>query len=168
MFLIRNIKVSVKVQALILNNALSVLENNNIKTKEYGNFITFKTNNYTFVLFRTGKLKETHVNITQIPDFTSINKAINCLEQLIKCNVISYVVDNIIATSDLKRSLSLQTVITHKKFKRMKYNNEVFPGLFVKFIKGTIILFHTGKIVIVGCKSISDIQWILNAIHAKI
>lgn len=168
MFLIRNIKVSVKVEALILNNALSSLKNNQVLSKEFGNFITFKHNNYTFVLFKTGKNKESHINITQISNFDSINKAIDCLIKLINCTVNSYSIDNIIATSDLNKSISLSTIIKNKRFERIKYNNEIFPGLFIKFNQGTVIIFHSGKIVLVGCKSIENIEWLMSTIYANI
>lgn len=168
MFLVRNIKVSVKVRALVLNNALMQLYNNNIICKQFGNFISFKSNNYTFVLFKRGRKKETHVNITQIPNFQSIHKAIEVLVRLIGCVVINYVIDNIIATSDIKRSICLQKIVDERKFKKIKYNSEIFPGLFLKFTKGTSILFHSGKIVIVGSKSIENIKWILEIVHANI
>lgn len=168
MFRIRNIKVSVKVNALILNNALSYLKSNQILVKEFCNFITFKSNSFTFILFKTGKAKQTHINITQIKDLTSINKAIDCLNNLIKCTVINYTVDNIIATSDLHKPICLSDVINGKKFDRVKYNNEVFPGLFIKFNEGTIILFHSGKIVIVGCKSVKHIECLMNIVHVNI
>jgi TATA-box binding protein (TBP) (component of TFIID and TFIIIB) len=168
MFLIRNIKVSVKVNAVILNNALGNLKSNNIITKEFCNFITFKSNSFTYILFKTGKAKDTHINITQIKDFSLINVAINCLINLIKCTVISYSVDNIIATSDLLKPVCLTEIIKRKKFQKVKYNNEVFPGLFIKFNKGTIIVFHSGKIVIVGCKSVKDIECLMNFLHVNI
>ena len=168
MFLIRNIKVSVKVRALVLDNALSRLINKGIKTKVFSNFITFKTKHYTFVLFKSGQKKQTHVNITQIPKFSSIAKAITSLRRLLHCKVLSHTVDNIIATSDLKRTVSLKRLIQEKKFQRTKYNNEIFPGLFIKFWNGTVIVFHTGKIVIVGCKSKKSIKWILQKLIAHI
>lgn len=167
MFLIRNIKISVKVQALTLNNALSILKNKSIITREFGNFFSFKSNNYTFVIFKRGKQENNHINITQIPNFYSINKAINCLISLINCRVCHYVIDNIIATSDLHKSISLDSLIKSKRFKRVKYNSEIFPGLFIKFRQGTTIIFHSGKLVIVGCKSIDKIECILNTIHAN-
>lgn len=168
MFLIRNIKVSVKVNPIILNNALAQLKSEKINTKEFCNFITFKTNNYTFIIFKTGKAKDTHINITQIKDFCHIDLAINCLINLIKCTVISYTVDNIIATSDLLKSVCLSEIIEKNIFQKVKYNNEVFPGLFLKFKQGTIIVFHSGKVVIVGCKLVKDIECLMNILHAHI
>jgi len=165
---VRNIKVSVKVKALVLNNALMQLQRNNISTKQFGNFISFKAENFTFILFKRGLKKETHVNITQIANFQSIHRAIEVLVKLIECVVIHYVIDNIIATSDFHRNISLQKIVELRQFKKIKYNSEVFPGLFLKFNRGTIILFHSGKTVIVGCKSIEDIEWILQMVHVNI
>lgn len=168
MFLIRNIKVSVKVKALVLDNALKRLINKGIQAKVFSNFITFKTKHYTFVIFKSGQKNQNHVNITQIPNFSSITKAIASLIKLLHCQVLSHTVDNIIATSDLKRRVSLKGVIQKKNFKKTKYNNEIFPGLFIKFWNGTVIIFHTGKIVIVGCKSKKSIKWILQKLLANI
>jgi len=168
MYLVRNIKVSVKVKALILNNALTHLQDNNIVLKNFGNFISFKANNYTFILFKKGQNTDTHINITQIPTFSDINYALNCIVTLIKCEIISYTIDNIIATSDLGKFISLPKIVEERKFKQLKYNSEIFPGLFIKFKKGTIIIFHSGKTVIVGCKNIESIRWILRMIHANI
>ncbi len=57
----------------------------------------------------------------------------------------------------MKRNLNLSDISKTCNFKNLKYNNEKFPGLFVKFETGTVILFHSGKLVIVGCKTEKDI-----------
>lgn len=165
MFHVRNIKVSVKVKALILNNALNKLHQKFIPTRHFGNFISFKHNGYTFVLFKKGKRRDSHVNVTQIPNFACIHRAIASLIKLIECEVLHYTVDNIIATSDLNRTLSLKEVVKQIKFKKIKYNSEIFPGVFIRFKRGTVILFHSGKLVIVGCRSIDNLRWIVNLIH---
>jgi len=168
MFLVRNIKISLKVKAIFLDNALEILKRNNIKAKTFCNFVTFKIRGYTYVLFKTGKAQHTHINVTQIASIKLIKKAIKILVKLMNCTVLRYSIDNIIATSDLVRPINLDEVIKNKKFKKIKYNNEIFPGLFIKFSIGTVIIFHTGRIVIVGCKSERDIKWILENVHANI
>jgi transcription initiation factor TFIID TATA-box-binding protein len=82
--------------------------------------------------------------------------------------VISQTIDNIIATTNLNRKLNLVDISSRKKFTNIKYNNEKFPGLFVKFNIGTAIIFHSGKIVIVGSKSIENIECVLNLILVSI
>ena len=55
----------------------------------------------------------------------------------------------------------------------IQYNNERFPGLFVKFERnlkkvGTAIVFHSGKIVIVGCKGLDELKCLSQAVSALI
>jgi TATA-box binding protein (TBP) (component of TFIID and TFIIIB) len=45
------------------------------------------------------------------------------------------------------------------------FNPERFAGLFIKLSGGTVIIFRTGKVNIVGCKSISDVNEIWNQIR---
>ncbi len=40
-----------------------------------------------------------------------------------------------------RRNLNLSDISKTCNFKNLKYNNEKFPGLFVKFETGTVILF---------------------------
>jgi len=40
----------------------------------------------------------------------------------------------------------------------VKYNNQKFPGLFIKYKKGTALVFFSGKVVIVGCKNQTEIK----------
>lgn len=168
MFQIRNIKISVKVKPMVLNNVIKKLKDKGVHVKTYTNFLTFKSDNFTFVIFKKGKKKYTHINITQIPSFCAINKSLKIIINLIQCVIVKYIIDNIIATSDLQKWINLQDVINKKVFEKVKYNNEVFPGLFIKFNDGTVILFHSGKIVVVGCKNDHSIKCILEKIHANI
>ena len=77
-------------------------------------------------------------------------------------------IDNIIATLNMNRSIDLVLVCERKLFESIKYNNELFAGLFVKFEKGTAIIFHSGKIVLVGCKNIENLEWLTQNICAVI
>lgn len=168
MFRIRNIKISLKVKPIVLNNAIIKLQNKGIIVNTYSNFLTFKADNYTYVVFKKGHTKHTHINITQIPSIKSIRRAIEIVKKCLECKVINYKTDNIIATSDLRKPICLIDIINKKCFEKIKYNNEIFPGLFIKFSTGTVIIFHSGKIVIVGCKNQKSIQWIIETVHANI
>lgn len=168
MFHVRNIKISVKIKPLVLNNVVNLLASKGISFKIYSNFVTFKNRHFTYVLFKKGKRKNCHINITQIQTLQLIKKALESIEDLLTCKVISYKVDNIIATSDVSRKISLSEIIKKNSFDVIKYNNEVFPGLFIKFKEGTVILFHSGKIVIVGCKTLESIECILKNVLVSI
>jgi TATA-box binding protein (TBP) (component of TFIID and TFIIIB) len=50
----------------------------------------------------------------------------------------------------------------------MKYNNEEFPGLFVKKDIGTAILFHRGTIVLVGCNSKENLKKLALHVNEKL
>lgn len=65
-------------------------------------------------------------------------------------NELTYVIQNIVVKSSLKREIDLDHI--SKKLRNAKYNAGTFPGLFIRYNnpKGVIILFKSGKIVITG------------------
>lgn len=75
--------------------------------------------------------------------------------------MLSIKIDNLTSTLKLNRALILSEIIkeNHKNY-NLKYNNEKFPGLFIKFLEGTLILFYTGNIIAVGCKNLQDLQYL--------
>jgi TATA-box binding protein (TBP) (component of TFIID and TFIIIB) len=99
---------------------------------------------------------------------SKIKKALSNLRVLLKCNIVSVKIDNIIATTDTYQQINLRKLLKDQNFKIKKYNNEIFPGLFAKFKKGTAIIFHSGKVVIVGCKKLHHIPWIIQQITRHI
>lgn len=164
---IRNIKLSVKVKRFSLHSVISILRKNKIEFSRFPNFITFNYK-YTYIWFKTGGNNLNHINVTKIPKLSKINQSVSRIKNLFKCKVLSVVVDNIIATSDLCETVNLRSIIKKKCFHKVKYNCERFPGLFLKFSTGTIILFHSGKIVIVGCKNKNDIKCLIFKVAAAI
>ncbi len=95
-----------------------------------------------------------------------VQDSIDHLKKYLDFSVKNVSIDNIIATLKLDHPIDLVSVCEKKLFKSMKYNNEKFPGLFVKFEIGTAILFHSGKIVLVGCKNEKDLECIRSNIYA--
>ena len=167
-FKVANVKVSVKIPTIALDIVYHIARKKNIPTNFQNNFIVLKAK-YTYIIFKKGRnSSENHINITKIPNISSISKAIKEIEDLLSCKHYNLRVDNIIASSNLYKTLDLVEIVKRKKFEKIKYNNQKFPGLFITFEKGTIIVFHSGKIVIVGCKKISEIKCILKNIFANI
>jgi hypothetical protein len=167
MYKIANVKVSLKTSPLFLDTVYKSLLNQKIPCRQYNNFLVVKSK-YTYIIFKTNNNFENHINVTKIPNVCNILEAVTLLKVLIKCDITYQQIDNIIATTKHKSQICLKDIIEKKTFKLVKYNNEKFPGLFLKFKEGTAILFHSGKIVIVGCKSIKNLEWLLSLIVANI
>lgn len=161
---IANVKVSLKTSKIFLDNVCDIALEKNLYCKNYKNFIVLKSK-FTYIIFKSkGEQSESHINITKIPTTASILEAIEVIKSLIACSIISYKIDNIIATTNLQRHINLSSIASSGKFKNLKYNNEKFPGIFIKFKLGTVILFHSGKLVIVGCKSVCSVECLIRKI----
>jgi len=162
---IRNVKISVKTTPIALNNVL-LLSNKVQKVKDCKNFVVLK-DTYTYSIFKTNKKKlENHINITNIPNLEKVQDAIQHLKKHFKFCAKHVKIDNIMATSNVGKPIDLISVCERKLFENIKYNSEVFPGLHVKFEKGSVILFHSGKIVIVGTKNKQDLKCLIQNISA--
>ena len=94
----------------------------NLKCIQHNNFLVLKSD-FTYIIFKTNKQGENHINITKIPSVDQIPKAIELIQNLTDCFVITQTIDNIIATTNLKRKLSLVNISLAKKFPKIKYNN---------------------------------------------
>ena len=152
-FEISNVKVSIKTSPISLNNVLEI----NLPLKSYKNYVVVKSK-YTYSIFKTNSHLENHINITKIPNLKEVLNSIEHLKKYLNFSVKQIKVDNIIATLNIQKPIDLVSVCEKKLFESIKYNNEKFPGLFVKFKEGTAILFHSGKIVLVGCKTKKDLK----------
>ena len=130
----------------------------------YGNFFVLK-NKYTYTVF----LKNNFVNVTGISNFDELQQVRKHLEKLLLPDVYLFsdiTVDNLTfsgLSSYVSKSLrELQTSLRKKKA-QVYFNSLRFPGLFVKFsCKGRIIVFSSGKYVIVGVKTIQEANNIYN------
>jgi len=165
--LVRNVKLSVKITKCSLDNAMKKLKKKKIHFRNFGNFISFNKE-FSFVLFRPSLNGMTHVNVTKVSNLgAQVDRCLAKLSKLLRRRVLSFKIDNIIATSDLKKKISLHR-IKRKKGVDLLYNSERFPGLFLKFGEGTSILYHSGKLVIVGCKTVKRIKKIKKWLSANI
>lgn len=167
MYVIRNIKVSVKIDKLD-----NIIKHNFLKKiSVHNNFIVVK-NIFTYILFKPKKLTSLcHLNITKIKCFSDISQAIAIAKCIFKghLRINTLQIDNITATTQLNEGLQLSEIYNkhHKSFK-LKYNNDVFPGLHCKLSFGSVILFHSGKLIFVGCKSSKDIENLINQVQTLI
>jgi len=160
---ITNIKVSVKSPTICLDTAIKMLLDLNIRHRKYLNYIVIQSK-YTYIIFKP-KCRDgmNHVNITKIPHFGEIENAKMHLCDLLKLEIFSApVIDNITVSTKFENNCTPSNLILlFSNTCRITFNQETFPGVFLKFSYGTAIVFHTGRCILIGCKTIENIEQIL-------
>jgi hypothetical protein len=167
---ITNIKLSVKCRNLCLDTVEGYLSENKIPFKKFNNYIVTKLT-YTYIIFKKNiKSSENiyHINITKLDSFECLNESINNIKLMSKdSDICSYTIDNITVSTDFKKTINLLQLLNKLPNEiSATYNSETFPGIFLKYKikKGTAILFHTGKCVLLGCKNLNNIEYILDSL----
>lgn len=167
---VTNVKISIKCLRTSLDTVVNICEKNLLKFKKFDNFIVV----YSDCIYTIFKSKENdlynHINITKIREIENIKVSLDNLQHF-GFNIIydSVKIDNVTGSMNIKKEIILQDLIKYirnSNFEEnisLSFNNETFPGLFIKLEKdsrkiGTIIIFHSGKIVFVGCKSLNDLK----------
>lgn len=171
MYNVTNVKLSLKIRYICLDTVENILNKLNISVKSYPNFLVFRKT-YTFILFKSKDKIRNHINVTNIKKVENLDAAINTLKDILdfkSADIFSTTVDNITASFSVKTDFNFLDILEKfKTFAKVTYNNEKFPGIFLKFKFGTVIIFHTGKCIIIGCKSLPDIECLVKKIHANI
>lgn len=180
MFTINNVKISCKIPETPLSKIEAICYKENIKFNLYKNFIVFRTQGFTYTLFKK-KVESTflkdckktqHVNVTKCL-FHNISHALDTLATLISCDrsSIGYIIDTITATGDIGYSLDLNSIVIANFgiADKLLYNPEKFPGVFLSNRSSAkTIIFKSGKYVIVGARTNKEIQeiqeWMLSRI----
>lgn len=128
---------------------------------------------YIYTLFKpklSGE-RQSHLNITRLKSRSKIRKALDICKLVIKGLLLEDTkkIDNITASATFNQNINLRNFFElYSSQLSIKYNRDKFPGAFVKTSCGTALLFHSGKIIIVGCKKKSEIKWLLNMVLTKI
>ena len=166
---IHNYKLSIKIPCI----ELSILEKAFPgKKKVYRNYFVTSDNNYSFTFFKhcsqKNHSKNQHLNVTSIKKNDDIPDVINHLSTRINIpkEHITYKIDNVSATLQLEKPLDIEKFQFLNQDLKMQYNNEKFPGLFIKKKQqnnvhakaATFILFTSGKINIVGARSLEAVE----------
>lgn len=171
---LRNIKISVKILHFDYNVKIDFLKerynskNEANKFKAHNNFIVVN-DTFTYILFKPKKKgEECHLNITKICSFDDIQPSINLATKIFECtyNPHSVRIDNMTYLHYLRKQIKLGLLFKkyHKSF-QIKYNNTIFPGLHLKTKTGSAIIFHTGTVIIVGCKNIKQVSDIISIVE---
>jgi len=195
-----NIKISFKIQTVSLSTVQESCSSLGYKLKRFANFLVVRPfasakegPSWVCTVFKKNLAGEVpqHVNVTNIKSFGEIEVVTSYLANLKLIALPGTVnIDNVTGLMHAGK-LILYEVVKHIQVRKnqvcenlsskfpgvhtlsVHYNNERFPGLFIKFKKnkskfGTAIVFHSGKIVIIGCKCLSQLRWIAGAVSVLI
>lgn len=111
-----------------------------------------------------------HVNISKLTSLSQAQHACNVLCERLKVPQTEFTVDNITASGKLNIGggvSKLKQICDYlARFKRdcdiksISFDTQKFPGAFAKpstRVKGTALIFNSGRFVLVGCKSKDDV-----------
>ena len=166
------VKASAKIPETDLMKVEEFCQEKSVRCKRFnwGHLVVF--DRYTFTFFKKGEksVSDQHVNIKKLTSL-NIESAIKDLAWFIDAepNHIFYNVDNITAGSDLRTNIDLEKFILNNQdiSDLMNYNPERFPGLFLRGEYGKVLLFKSGKMVFVGCKTNDQIEQLNEYMHQK-
>jgi hypothetical protein len=169
MFSIKNVKISVKLEDISLNSVVKYLECNSISFVIKGNYLVIH-HKYVYIFFKLKNFVIRHINVTKIPDEESVKDSILVLQNEILngmyLKIFYYKIDNMTAIYDTKNNVDLLKILDKTKLSfNVRYNKEKFPGLFIKTNEGTFIIFHTGKVNLVGCKSMDRLPLLFKCLE---
>ena len=163
---IYNIKKSVRVQA---NKILTYkwFEGRAIKRQKriryIKNFIiVYDKFCLTCFYMKTGDI---HINITKIKSLKELNEIEEWLySKYLPSNarIIQTKVDNYFAKGDLNRRVDISRINNYNNVSQY-YNRERFPALFLKCCYGSVCIFNSGKVTIIGVRSVCNLKhiWLL-------
>lgn len=109
-----------------------------------------KVHSGILVIFNNAK-----VNATGYKTISGIKEAIKEFSEKVSSNILSIRIVNITATSKLNKPVDFKQIL---KKKEVFYEPDLFPGIYFKFGKSKIILFHSAKYILTGFTSIEDLN----------
>ena len=158
MSFINNVKISVKFRSKNqINHFVSVAIKRDVPCVKKRNFLVIK-DEFSIIIFQKFPNKY-HLNITGIKSLSEVPKVIRwivcyyCNPKEFKYE--GFTIDNITATFDLGFKIPLHQIATH--LDSSKFNPERFPGLCLRHAQKTVVIFSSGKINILGCKSRKEV-----------
>lgn len=173
--LVTNVKVSVKCLPISLHTVSEKAFENGFRVRVSNNFIVLKKEFCSSIFKNRSGETLNHVNVTKIRNLCDVEKVFRELEIVgVYCRPEHLVIDNITGQLNTHARINIRKLVSSdiqyllNKYSdgvsvTVKYNNEKFPGAFLRLFKrgkrlGTSIVFHSGKIVFVGCKREADLK----------
>lgn len=162
---------NLKVHLLLTKSGVKKLEYSllNKEKKTYNNFHVLKNERFTYIIFP----KKGFINVTGIPNFGHLKSVTPQLCDFfgLKADDVAsdVIIDNISASGNFGRRVNLTTLQTTVNGKGgeifvVQGDRNIFPGSFCKTRKlntkgfGTLTLFSSGSYVLVGCRSMEDVE----------
>ena len=89
-------------------------------------------------------------------------------ENMVTKKKIKIVVENVVASTDVKKTLSLDKLLT--VLEDSEYEPEQFPGLVYRILdpKVAFLLFSSGRVVCAGAKSLADVKTAIKILQKKL
>lgn len=78
------------------------------------------------------------------------------------------VIQNVVGMTEIHRKISLTKVCAVFSLEYVEYEPEVFPGLIWRMEKGTCIIFSSGKILVMGVKSVDQLNLVEVYIRSRL
>lgn len=165
--MISNIKISLiyETSEKWKKDIIQKCEEMNIKYKQNGNMIIIKSDFVLCIIekklkpgLRTQSGRQIHVNLSGVKNFNDLKLKLDFLKNIFlkkKYELKYQKVDNISANFSLANKINLRDL--YEKTQNCKYNTERFPGLFLKLENSTAVIFNSGKVNILGCKTESQV-----------
>ena len=78
------------------------------------------------------------------------------------------VIQNNVGMTDIQRKISLTKICVNFSLESVEFEPEVFPGLVWRMKVGTCLIFSSGKILMMGVKSVDQLNQMEACIRSKI
>ena len=163
-------KISAKIPDITLKEVKQKCVEKNIKCSTYNNFIVFRSSQFTYIIFKKRLLKncekdtdiKQHVNIT-VRSTCKIVNAIELLKNILHLDTtvkIPFKIDNLTATTSLGKFVIVDKFLdaTRNINEHISFNPEKFPAVFIKHKNRKVLLFRSGKINILGCRTNEEVN----------
>ena len=158
---VSNVKLSCTIS---LADGAPLALNKEVDVRHCRNFTVVRRKHVYIIFKKQGDDKSYHVNITKIPSAAQIQSSIDDLDGIIinSFAVTTWKVENLTCSLDAGFNIPLMHIfepLQRKSFvKRLRFNPERFPGMFVTFESNTFLLFSSGKMVIIGADNEEGIR----------
>jgi len=155
---IKNIKISATFQSTLpITHFEEIAVIRKIQFRYVRNILSVK-DQFPFTIFKK-RNNIYHLNITRIGSINQIANVIHWIETTYcpstAFTLLCHSVDNITSTFNIGHTLCLKQIT--ENIKSARFNPERFPGLYLKTNSALAVIFHSGYINILGCKSEKDV-----------